>query len=78
MDLEGIMLNEMSQTITNIILFHLYVESKKQRKQTKRQTLRYREKPGSCKRGQETSITSYVNYTGTPGTGEPHWEDKPR
>ena len=32
MDLEGIMLSEISQIKTNIIRFHLYVESKKQNK----------------------------------------------
>ena len=29
MDLEGIMLSEVSQTETNIVDFHLYMESKK-------------------------------------------------
>ena len=32
MDLEGIMLSEISQTKTNTIWFHIYVESKKQNK----------------------------------------------
>ena len=31
MDLEGIILSEISQTKTNTRLFHLYVESKKQK-----------------------------------------------
>ena len=30
MDLEGIMLSEISQTKTNALCYHLYVESKKQ------------------------------------------------
>ena len=30
MDLEGIMLSEISQTKTNVLCYHLYVESKKQ------------------------------------------------
>ena len=34
MDLKGIMLSEISQRKTNAIWFHLYVESKKQNKQT--------------------------------------------
>ena len=36
-DLEGIMLSKINQTKTNIdtVLFHLYVESKKQNKQAK-------------------------------------------
>ena len=34
MDLEGIMLSEISQTKTNTVWFHLYVESKKQNKWT--------------------------------------------
>ena len=32
MDLEGIMLSEISQRKTNTVRFHLYVESKKQNK----------------------------------------------
>ena len=39
MDLEGIMLNEISQRKTNTILFQLYIESeKKKRKNIKKQT----------------------------------------
>ena len=37
MDLEGIMLGEISQRKTNTIRFHLGVESKKQAKQTSKQ-----------------------------------------
>ena len=32
MDLEGIMLNEVSQTETNTVSYHLYVDSKKYNK----------------------------------------------
>ena len=48
MDLEGIMLNEVSQTEneTNTIWFHLYVESEKQ--QTKKWTHKYREQTSDC------------------------------
>ena len=35
MDLDGIMLSEISQRKISTIRFHLYVESKKQSKQTK-------------------------------------------
>ena len=47
MDLEGIMLSEVSQTKTNAVWYHLYVKSKKQNKLVnitqKKQTHRYRE-----------------------------------
>ena len=43
MDLEGIMLSERTQRKTNTICFHLYVESKKQNNNKKKQTHKYRE-----------------------------------
>ena len=48
MDLEGIMLSEISQRKTNIVWYRLYVESNKiqqtsEKKQKKKQTHRYRE-----------------------------------
>ena len=49
--LEGIMLSEISQRKTTSIWSHLFVESKKQSKQTKqKQTHRYREQMGGCQR----------------------------
>ena len=49
-ELEGIMLGEMSQRKTNSVWFHLFVESKKQNKWTnrteKKQSYRYREQTG--------------------------------
>ena len=57
MDLEGIMLSEISQRKTNTICYHLYVESKKYiklvNKTKKRQTYRYREQTLSAGRGKE-------------------------
>ena len=38
MDLQGIMLSEINQRKTNTVLFHLYVESKKQNKYNRRET----------------------------------------
>ena len=53
MDLEGIMLSEISQRKTNTIWLHLYEESKQQTNIAKqKQTHRYREKTSGCQRGQ--------------------------
>ena len=55
MDLECIMLSEISQIKTNTTWSHLYVESKKQNKPTnktkQKQTHRYRGQMGDCQRG---------------------------
>ena len=52
MNVESIMLSEISQRKTNTIRFHLYVESKEQSVQTKqKQTHRYREQRDGCHRG---------------------------
>ena len=52
MDLEGIMLNEISQRKTNIIRFHLYVESKRSEQQKKQKLIyRYLEQIDDCQRG---------------------------
>ena len=57
LELENIMLSEISQKKTNTISFHSYVEFKKQNKQskretqTKKQTLNYREKIDGYQRG---------------------------
>ena len=55
MDLEGIILSEISQTKTNTAWSHLCVESKKQNgwinKAKQKQTHKYREKNGGYQRG---------------------------
>ena len=54
MDLEGIMLSEISQTEKeNSIGSLVYVESKKQNKTKLKQTHRYREQKGGCQRGEK-------------------------
>ena len=51
MDLEIIMISEKSMKKTNIVWYHLRVESKKQEKQNKAKTgLVYREQIGRCQR----------------------------
>ena len=56
MNLEGIMLSEISQRKTNIVWYHLYLESKKYNKLVnitdKKQTQRYREQTSSCQWGE--------------------------
>ena len=52
-DLEGVMLSEISQRKTNTIWFHLNVESKIQNKQTRqKQTHRYRERTDGHQTGE--------------------------
>ena len=55
MDLEGIMLSEVSQWKTNTKWFHLYMEYEKQNKWTnitkQKQTQRHREQTGGFQRG---------------------------
>ena len=55
MDLEGIILSEISQTKTNTVWYHLYMESKKYNKLVnitkKRETHRYREQTNGCQCG---------------------------
>ena len=49
MDLEGVMLNEISQTEKNTVQYHLYMESKKYKlvnTTKKKQTHRYRKQTG--------------------------------
>ena len=54
MDVEGIVLSEISQRKRNTIWFHSYEESKNQNKHTKqKQTLKYREQTGGCQRGRD-------------------------
>ena len=61
MNLEGIRLSEVSQRKTNAVCYHLYVESKKQRKlvnikkkkKEKKQTLRYRDQTSGYQWGEE-------------------------
>ena len=45
-NLEGIILSEISQTKTNTICFYLYVESKKQNKLTNKKIILFRELMG--------------------------------
>ena len=56
MNLQGIILREISHRKTNTIKFHLCMESKKQSKWTKimkqKQTHRYREQTGGCQSGE--------------------------
>ena len=56
MDLEGIVLSEVSQTKTNTVWYHLYVESKEYNKLVnitrKKQTQRHREKASGYQRGE--------------------------
>ena len=52
MSLEGVMVNEISQTEKNKChMISLYVESKKQNKQSKRNKLRFREQTDGCQMG---------------------------
>ena len=61
-DLEDIMLNEISQTKTNTIWFHLYVQwnlKNKTNEQTtkQKQTHSYSEQTGGCQRGWECRMS---------------------
>ena len=51
MDLEGIMLTEISQRKTDAIQFHLYVESIKQKNKQQKQAYTYREQTDGCRTG---------------------------
>ena len=51
MELQGIMLSEISQIKTNTMWFHLYTESKRQNKWINRKSYRHREQTGGCQRG---------------------------
>ena len=54
MDLEGIMLSEISQTKTNTVCYHLYDEIKNKRMYItkQKQTHSYREQTGGCQWGE--------------------------
>ena len=66
MDYEGIMLSEISQTNTNTIWFHSYLEYIKTNKQTNKKTHRYRELIGHYQRGR-TKWVKRVNCMVTHG-----------
>ena len=55
MDLEGVMLSEITQKEKdNTIWFHLHVEFKKEDKQTKQKwNHKYREQTGGCQKGRK-------------------------
>ena len=57
MELEGIMLSEISQINTNIVWYHLYMESKKKKRNSYKQR-----KTGDCQRG-EWSMGDWVRWS---------------
>ena len=71
MDLEGIMLSEISQRKTNTVWYHLYVESKKYNRLVnitkKRQTHRYRAQTSGYQGGGEG------HYRGRGVGGANYW-----